>query len=526
MLLSLSKKIMLAIILFFITCFGIMGYTLYSVYSNHLIEEQTYLHAKNMQYNELLYYYNKITSGLENQEKVHEIINNSKHIADLKKNENRRYQNLQSNLYMILGCLTFFAIMVILMIVFMHNLIFLPLAYISEINETIQKGIYRQRLKLPAKKIHDEFNKLETTYNNMLDHIEAQITEIKKQKEFLQNILNGIPDAIRVFDFSGNIILTNESYKNNLELQKQHGNKPVKCYFSLLKKDSPCSVANSSCPLRDLKKQKTVKFIQQLPYGNQQYLSVNASRIDVTKEPLIIESFRDLSNDIKFSHQQKVASLGFLTAAIAHEIKNSLGSMRLIFESVLQKKNSAAERKKYDNLLYSQLLECIKIPERLIKIARFAPDEKIKINCLDTIKEISALLDYEAKHNGITVDISTQPNLPNIIGNETDFKMIFLNLAKNAIKAMPEGGLLKFTLQAQNKYVEIDVEDTGSGIAPKDLPHIFEPFFGGSKEETNSGLGLAIVKSLLHSFNGDIKVTSKLGKGSIFKLKFPYKPQK
>lgn len=526
MFLSLSKKIILVIILFFITCFGIMGYTLYSIYNNHLVEEQEYLHKKNMQYNELLYNYNKISSELENQEEIHKFINNPKNFADLKKNKNKHYQNLQSNLYMILGCLTFFAIMVILMIVFMHNLIFLPLAYISEINETIRRGIYQQRLKLPTKKIHDEFNKLETTYNNMLDYIEAQITEIKNQKEFLQNIINGIPDAIRVFDFSGNIILTNESYKNNLELQKQQSNKPVKCYFSLLKKNSPCPVANSNCPLRDLKKQKTVRFVQQLPYGNQQYLSVNASRINATKKPLIIESFRDLSNDIKFSHQQKVASLGFLTAAIAHEIKNSLGSMRLIFENMLQKKNTAVDHKKYDSLLYAQLLECIKIPERLIKIAHFAPDEKIKINCFDAIKEISALLDYEAKHNGITVDISTQPNLPNIIGNETDFKMIFLNLAKNAIKAMPEGGLLKFTLQTQNKHVEINVEDTGSGIAPKDLPHIFEPFFGGSKEETNSGLGLAIVKSLLHNFNGDIKVTSKLGKGSIFKLKFPYKPQK
>lgn len=525
MFLSLNKKIIFVIVLFFIMCFSIMGYTLYNLYSSRLQEDQNYLHAKNQQYNELLYHYNKILSGtLSNEEQIDELMKSTLSLPTWKKQEDYRYKNLQSNLYMILGCLTFFAIMIILMIAFMHNLIFLPLAYISEINETIQKGIYRQRLKLPSRKIHDEFNNLEVTYNAMLDHIEAQINEINEQKNFLQNIIDGIPDAIRVFDFKGNIVLTNTSYKNNLEClpDKKH----AKCYASLLKKESLCMDADNNCPLRDLVNQQNIKFIQQLPFGKKQYLSVNASRIDVTEQPLIIESFRDLSEHIKFSHQQKVASLGFLTAAIAHEIKNSLGSMRLIFDSLHTNKFSAAERKKYDNLLYNQLLECIKIPERLIKIAHFAPEENKEIDCTNTIKEICTLLDYESTHNGISLELKTEPALPPIMGNETDFKMIILNLAKNAIKAMPNGGHLKFMLAHKIGYLEISVEDNGSGIAPDKLPHIFEPFFGDSENESNTGLGLAIVKSLMYTFGGDIRVRSRLNVGTIFKLKFPYNHQK
>ena len=525
MFISLNKKIIFAIVLFFIVCFSIMGYTLYNLYSSRLMEDQNYLHAKNQQYNELLYHYNKILSGtLSNTEQIDELMKSTLNSSTWKKQEDYRYKNLKNNLYMILGCLTLFAVMIIFMIIFMHSLIFLPLAYISEINKTIQKGIYRQRLKLPSRRIHDEFNNLETTYNNMLDHIEAQIDEINKQKNFLQNIIDGIPDAIRVFDFKGNIILTNTCYKNKLEClpDKKH----AKCYASLLKKESPCIDADNNCPLHDLIKQQNVKFIQQLPFGDKQYLSVNASRIDVTEQPLIIESFRDLSGHIKFSHQQKVASLGFLTAAIAHEIKNSLGSIRLIFDSVRNNKLPAAERKKYDNLIYEQLLECIKIPERLIKIAHFTPEASKEINCTETIKEICTLLDYEATHNGISLELNTEPALPPIIGNETDFKMIILNLAKNAIKAMPSGGRLRFMLSHKTGYLEICIEDNGSGIAPDKLPHIFEPFFGDSESDNNTGLGLAIVKSLMHTFGGDIKVRSRLNIGTIFKMKFPYNHQK
>ena len=112
------------------------------------------------------------------------------------------------------------------------------------------------------------------------------------------------------------------------------------------------------------------------------------------------------------------------------------------------------------------------------------------------------------------------------MGNETDFKMIILNLAKNAIKAMPTGGRLKFILAHKLGYLEIGVEDSGLGIAPDRLPHIFEPFFGDSENENNTGLGLAIVKSLMYTFGGDIRVRSRLKIGTIFKLKFPYNHQK
>ncbi len=523
---SLNKKIIFAIVIFFVVCFGIFGYTLYTLYNSRLQEDQMYLHMKNQQYNELLYHFNQVKSE-KSQNVDTKDLNLSAYIpATIKGKDASRYKNLQTNLYMVLACLTFFAIMIILMIVFLHSLILLPIRYFGQINQAVQQGIYKQRLQLPPRLIHDELNDLELTYNKMLDSIEAHIKETKQQKEFLQNIIDGIPDAIRVLNFSGDILLTNKTYQDNLEQISNSAEKCAKCYTSLLRRKTPCPNSMSHCPLQELKIQDNLKFIQQLPFGKKQYLSVNASKINTLNQPLIIESFRDLSNDIRFSHQQKISSLGFLTTALAHEIKNNLGSMRLIFENILNSKMKAADKNKYSQLLYNQLLECIKIPERLLKIAKAAPTTTQKINCLEAIDEICALLDYEATHNGIKIQINHEGEIPVLIGNETDFKMIILNLAQNAIKAMPNGGLLSFFLSTTPKYINIQIDDTGKGIEPESLAHIFEPFFSKTSSEEHTGLGLPIVKSLLHTFGGDIKATSEVGKGTSFKLKIPYNTKK
>lgn len=524
MFLSLNKKIILAIVIFFILCFGTFGYTLYSLYNSKLQEDQLVLHQKNIQYNELLYHYNKLKNETDTDSTHSYSAENAK--TELLKQEDSRYKTLRQNLHLTIACLGIFSILIVLMIVFLHNMVLLPLTYFSEMNRTVLQGIYKKRLKLPAKLIKDEFDHLEQTYNRMLDNIEEQITQVNEQKEFLQNILNGIPDAIRVLNFDGTVILSNKTYRQNLEQCSALTGQPVKCHDSLLKRQHPCSVNSSDCPLLSLKKQKNVKFIQELPFGKKQYLSVNAARIDTAEQPLIIESFRDLSEDIRFSHQQKISSLGFLTTAIAHEIKNNLGSMRLILESIFLGKLPAAERRKYEKLLYEQLLECIKIPERLLKIAKAAPDELHSINCKESIEEICALLDYEAKHNGIVISLTAENDIPEVTGNETDFKMIILNLAQNAIKAMPSGGTLSIMLQPKRSHLNISVQDTGHGIPAKEIPHIFEPFFSRSADGTHTGLGLAIVKSLLHNFGGDIKVSSKIDRGTTFSLKIPYKNKK
>ena len=101
--------------------------------------------------------------------------------------------------------------------------------------------------------------------------------------------------------------------------------------------------------------------------------------------------------------------------------------------------------------------------------------------------------------------------------------MILLNLAQNAIKAMPSGGELIFTTDKDRNYVIIQVKDTGVGIEEEKINHIFEPFYseGNLNRLKGTGLGLAIVKSLVDKYKGTISVSSIIKEGTTFTLKFP-----
>ena len=127
-----------------------------------------------------------------------------------------------------------------------------------------------------------------------------------------------------------------------------------------------------------------------------------------------------------------------------------------------------------------------------------------------------SLLDYEIKSKGIILNKNFSNSKENIIGNETDFKMIILNLIQNAIHAMPNGGKLEIKTNTNKDEVLISIKDNGCGIKKEDLKHIFEPFFSTSKNKTGTGLGLAIVKDLVQKLNAQISVSSTQNVGTSF----------
>lgn len=207
-------------------------------------------------------------------------------------------------------------------------------------------------------------------------------------------------------------------------------------------------------------------------------------------------------------------------------MKNNLGAIRMILEGILDStyKNvpDDDEQKKYMLMAYKQLVETIQTPERLLKLAQYSEQDVENINVASAIKDMMLMIDYDAKRRGIAVETSVDKNLV-FKGNESEFKMIILNLAQNAIKAMPDGGTISVTGKGVGKNAVIEVKDTGIGIEPDKIRHIFEPFYSANAKERSSGLGLAIVNSLIEKGNGKISVKSKVGQGTVFSVKFPLK---
>ena len=362
----------------------------------------------------------------------------------------------------------------------------------------------------------------------MVDNLQKTLSDVRDKEKFLQSLIDSIPDGIRVIDENYNIIIANKSY------YKQVGHRAKKnctCYNSSFNNKYPCDINHTHCPLYEItkKNKKNVNIIQQFAHNSNRHLAINAAPLIYDdNHTYIVESIRDLSKDIDFSHQQKLSSLGFLSSSIAHEIKNQLGALRLIIEHLLNKYYAnipdSDEQKKMINMIYSEIIEAAKVPERLLKLIRGSNMHESIINCIECINDVINVLDFEAKSKGIDILFSPPSHNVYIKGNETDFKIAAINIILNALKAMQGNGVLTISIDDNlPDEIKINFSDTGHGISPSDLPYIFNPFFsdGHQTQNSGSGLGLAITKSIIEKFGGKITVTSTVGKGSCFTFSLP-----
>jgi signal transduction histidine kinase len=138
------------------------------------------------------------------------------------------------------------------------------------------------------------------------------------------------------------------------------------------------------------------------------------------------------------------------------------------------------------------------------------------------LQEVIYFLKYEAQKRSIKLVEDFDFRLPPIVADVNRLKQIFINLVMNAFQAMNEGGsLLLRTYSEGERFVSVQIADTGMGIPKHILPHIYEPFYTTKKTSKGTGLGLFITKKLVESFSGTISVVSSEGEGTCFTLTFP-----
>ena len=544
MYMGLNKKFMLVFFLFFMMIIGLfLGF--FSIYydKNIKAEAQGFLDTSSRLVeiandNSYLVRYLRFAveeHKIEADEYLHNVMDytdnaqNRKIVESLKDIYNKKYDRLQYLLSFLLIGLVWISAGIIILWFLMQYMVLRSVNKLIKVSEDVANGNFSQRVMLNHQIIRDEFSILGRTFNQMLQSIEENIVTIKNNQYFLQSIIDAIPDGLRVMDNEGRIILANRAYINLLGVKKCVGEY---CYKQSMNISRMCSENKVKCPLKEFQKNDLNIFstVQYFSKDQNHPISVNAAKMTIntgkSKKEYIIEAMRDLSREVQFSHQQKISSLAFLATSIAHEMKNNLGSLRIIMEQLSENKTFVGEKEeKYFQLAYNQLLECIKIPENLLNLAKNSSDKTENINLKKVVCDVCVLLDYEAKRKGIDINVSMSDEIF-IIGNEPDMKMIFLNLCQNAIKAMPEGGLVEIEAKIKNKVVEVYVKDTGIGIEKTKQKRIFEPFFTGNEgldTHKGTGLGLSIVKSLVENFSGKIKLQSKKNVGTTFIMTFPFK---
>ena len=235
---------------------------------------------------------------------------------------------------------------------------------------------------------------------------------------------------------------------------------------------------------------------------------------------------RDLTERRKLQAQllqsQKLAALGVMAGGIAHEIRNPLAVCSSAAQFIMEDDTSPEFRQECAQKIYTGIQRASMIIENLLRFAR--PSVKTDLKEIDLtvlLAETISLIINQALIQKIELR-SHLPAHPILInGMEGLLQQAFMNLLLNAIKAMPDGGVLDITLGSTNGEAMISISDTGHGIAVEDLDNIFDPFYTTAPAGQGSGLGLSICYSIIKQHFGTITVDSKEDKGSTFFVKLP-----
>jgi signal transduction histidine kinase len=236
------------------------------------------------------------------------------------------------------------------------------------------------------------------------------------------------------------------------------------------------------------------------------------------------------------NYSRKAAALGRLLAGVAHEVKNPLNAMTIHLELLKQKLGSLREPivvpgaegaagktvdlTKHVNIISSEIKRLDQVVAGFLKFAR--PEElKLQPLHLDhVVHDVVMTISPEADRRHVTVKEECPAMLPEINADHGMLAQAVLNLAINALQAMPQGGTLRLGARvASRRRVELYVEDTGVGIAPENLPRIFDLYF--TTKEKGSGIGLSMVFRIVQLHDGEVEVQSTPGRGTKFRLMFP-----
>jgi two-component system NtrC family sensor kinase len=232
----------------------------------------------------------------------------------------------------------------------------------------------------------------------------------------------------------------------------------------------------------------------------------------------------------------KLASIGELSAGVAHEINNPLAIILTEKQILLDLQNqtdmdsSAFKEQLFDsmNQIDLQIKRCKRITHNLLRFARRTKSILETVNLNEFIGELIELMEREAKSNGIKITHEFNENLPALFSDPSQLQQVFLNLITNAIDAhenKPYGNIhIKTDVNDTKKGATVSISDTGSGVSTEHLEKIFDPFFTTKPVGKGTGLGLSICYSIIKQLGGDITVSSKSGMGTEFILFLPDKP--
>jgi two-component system NtrC family sensor kinase len=389
--------------------------------------------------------------------------------------------------------------------------------------------------------------------------------KLRERTKEMETILNGIQEFILVITPKKEIIDVNETFLEKMCYTRSEviGKK---CHEVYQKSNTPCSFDDIVCPLKKVidNKRPVTKVMTRLNHkGERRYIEITI--FPIWENDGQISKFIEISRDIterkleeekitrrlekmveerthqlkethaKLIHQDKMASLGKLSASVVHEINNpNAGILNLImlikriFDEGPITQKEMEQFKRYLNLMETETRRIGRIVSNLLAFSRQSKMRPTQLNINRLIEKTLVLNSNLLKINNIKVKKQMDPDLPVLTGSEDQLQQVFMNIVSNAAEAMESAGngelIITTRYSSENGKFAISFKDTGVGIPDENFSRLFEPFFTTKKKGKGVGLGLSVAYGIIQEHHGSIYVKSEKEKGTTFIIKIPLNP--
>jgi len=223
----------------------------------------------------------------------------------------------------------------------------------------------------------------------------------------------------------------------------------------------------------------------------------------------------------------KLSSIGLLAAGVAHEVNTPLAVISTYAQMLTKQVADDEQKSRMLEKIARQTFRASEIVNSLLNFSRTSSSELTEVQLNRVIQETLSLLEHQLKKAGVEVRTNLDPSLDTVKGNAGKLQQVFLNLFLNARDAMQPGGVLEVTTRRRSGTAEgsgtaeVDVSDSGHGIAPEHLSRIYDPFFTTKGAKKGTGLGLSVTYGIMQEHGASIEVISRPGEGTRFHLEFP-----
>ncbi|HWO96820.1 MAG TPA: PAS domain S-box protein [Bacillus sp. (in: firmicutes)] len=351
-----------------------------------------------------------------------------------------------------------------------------------------------------------------------MSSMRAMEVELKETKELFESFIENTSDTISIVDMQGKILKVNRAF------EEVHGWKKEEIIGRPLSEILGVYTPEHEFLAGEIKRGVIVNNYETVRYrkdGTPIDISITIGPVRNNEGEIIAMSAitRDITErkqtEELLRKSDQLAVIGQLAAGVAHEIRNPLTSLKGFIQLLKEMSNKQA----YFDIMLDELNRIEFITNEFLTLAK--PQVKVfkRKEITKIINNVVAIAEIQGIVTNVKIETRFEKPLPFVYCEENLLKQVFLNIIKNAIESMNDGGTVTIFAECNQEYVHIMFKDEGSGIPPERLKHIGEPFY--STKEKGTGLGLMVSNKIIKEHQGSLKVESEAGKGTVVTISLP-----